>query len=567
MNSVAAALSWADRRSEQLALAILGVLMAVTAVVLYREGHGLILFFDEWSIVMDRRDWDLDTFMKPHNEHIALLPIAVLKLLFVTVGLDDYWVYRVVAITVHLICVTLLFLLLRRRLGDWLALIGAAFILFLGSAWEDLLWPFQIGFVGSIAAGLGVLLALESRSRAADLVAAILLAISLACSSIGLPFFVAALVDVGLRPGWRARLWVPLAPFALWVLWYLAYGKDGVLQGTTLGTAALVKSNLSLAPAFAADLIASGFGALVGLGLEWGRPLAVAAFVVAFIRLGRDAMLPPGLATVLSLGVAYWGLTAAFRAHLNAAETASKYTYLSAVVVVLIAAELLRGMRVTRQALVLLSLIMVVAAFANFAKLQEGLVTLRDSSSHVAAELAAVEIAAEHVDPAFRPDSGRAPPVEAGPYLEAVEDLGSPADTPNEVLRRPEPVRQAADFVLVKALRIGPYRARPPTADSAPQVIAAEGAIERTGPCVLFRPSGAPSSVELRADADLVVSNEGPLGAEYRLRVFADGYPATASGQLEPQSTQTIPLGRGELPRPWWLRVTTHGPVELCTAA
>jgi hypothetical protein len=567
LSSVAAALSWAERRSGLLAPATLGVLMAVAAVLLYRKGLGLTFFFDEWSIVTERRGWDLDTFMRPHNEHIALLPIAVFKLLFVTVGLEPYWIYRVAAIVVHLVCVAVLFILLRRRLGDWPAVIGAAFILFLGSAWEDLLWPFQIGFVGSIAAGLGVLLALESRSRGADALAAFLLVVSLACSSIGLPFAVAVFVDVVLRPGWRARLWVPLTPLALWGLWYLTYGKDGVLQGTTLGMRALLESNLPKMPAFVADMVASGFAALVGLGLEWGRPLALAALIVVLVQLGRGAPVPARLAAVLALGVTYWGLTAAFRAQNQGAEAASKYTYLSAVVILLIAAELLRGTRIPRRAVVLVGLILVFGSVANFRRLQEGADLLHDSSSHVAAELAAVQLAAQHVDPDYQPDPVRAPAIRAGPYLEAVDELGSPADTPNEVLGRPEPVRQTADDVLIHALRIGPFRARPLTAATTPRVVSAEGKVERRAPCVVFRPSGAPSSVELRTEADLVAGNEGNTAAEYRLRSFADGYPPAASGMLAAESRQTLPLGRGQHARPWWILVTAYGPVEFCTAA
>jgi hypothetical protein len=567
LSSITAARSWAEFRSRRLALATLGVLMGVAAIVLFREGDNLIVFFDEWSIVLERRDWDLDAFLKPHNEHIALLPILVLKVLFVTVGLDAYWVYRLVAIAVHLAVVALLFIWLRQRVGDWPGVIGAAFILFLGSAWEDLLWPFQIGFVGSIAAGLGALLALESRSRRSDVGATILLATSLACSSVGLPFGVAVLVNVVLRPGWRARLWVPLAPLALWVLWYVTYGKDGVLQGTTLSAPKLIWSNLPMAPAYVADMVASGFGALVGLGVEWGRPLALVALILLCVRLGGNTPVSARLAAVLALAIAYWGLTAAFRAHLQGGQTASKYTYLSAVVVLLIAAELLSGTRITVRGLAILGIVLCAAALANLEKLREGSAVLHDSASHVAPELAAVELAAPHVDPAYQPDPLRAPQLRAGPYLEAVEDLNSPADTPNEVLDRPEPVRQAVDAVLVQALRIGPYKARPRTADTPPRVVAAEGKVERRGACGVFHPSGAPSSVELETGADLVITNESPLGAEYRLRFFAGDYPTAASGTLEPESTQTLPLGRGGLPRQWLVRVTAHGAVEFCTAA
>ena len=44
----------------------------------------------------------------------------------------------------------LLFVYVRRRVGEWLALAGVLPILFLGPAWDDLLFPFQISFFGSV---------------------------------------------------------------------------------------------------------------------------------------------------------------------------------------------------------------------------------------------------------------------------------------------------------------------------------------------------------------------------------------------------------------------------------
>ena len=76
--------------------------------------------------------------------------------------MDSALPFRVVSIAIFLASVAVLFVYLRRRVGEWLALAGAVLILFLGAAWEDLLWPFQIGYFGSMASGLGMLLALDA---------------------------------------------------------------------------------------------------------------------------------------------------------------------------------------------------------------------------------------------------------------------------------------------------------------------------------------------------------------------------------------------------------------------
>ena len=116
--------------------------------------------------------------------------------------------------------------------------------------------------------------------------------------------------------------------------------------------------------------------------------------------------------------------------------------------IVLLVAELVRGRTVTKRVLAVLAVVVVASGVSNFAKLREGLLYLQDFSSHVAAELGALEVAGDDVDPAYRPDPTRAPPVSAEPYFDAVEDHGSPADSPEEIRRRPEAIRQEADTVL-----------------------------------------------------------------------------------------------------------------------
>ena len=94
--------------------------MALASMATLVKGRGLTFFYDEWAWVMRRRGWSTGVFLEPHNEHLSLLPVTVFKLLFVTVGLSHYGVYRVVGLLFHLTCVTLVFLLVRRRVGDWL---------------------------------------------------------------------------------------------------------------------------------------------------------------------------------------------------------------------------------------------------------------------------------------------------------------------------------------------------------------------------------------------------------------------------------------------------------------
>lgn len=110
----------------------LALLLLVAAAFLFYETRGTTFWFDEWSWVLDRRGGDLDTFLKPHNEHLSLIPVAIYKLLFATVGLEHYGLYRAMVIAAHLGSAVLVFVYASRRVGSVPALCATALMLFLG---------------------------------------------------------------------------------------------------------------------------------------------------------------------------------------------------------------------------------------------------------------------------------------------------------------------------------------------------------------------------------------------------------------------------------------------------
>ena len=88
--------------------------------------------------------------------------------------------YRAVGLAAHVLVSSLVALVVARRTANaWVGVAAGSIILFLGSGWQNILWPFQIGFLGSIAATLGMMLCLERRARRADIVAGVLLAAAL----------------------------------------------------------------------------------------------------------------------------------------------------------------------------------------------------------------------------------------------------------------------------------------------------------------------------------------------------------------------------------------------------
>ena len=163
-------------------------------------------------------------------------------------------------------------------------------ILFLGPSWDDLLFPFQIGFFGSIACGIGALLALEREDRRGDLVAARPARASASSAQhVGIPFVVAA-TSTSRSPAIAsgARSWSRSRPRS-GSLWYLGWGREA--------SNFISFHNFQTLIGYVADGLASSLSTLLGLAvprdemavssLDWGRPLLVIAIGVGVWRVAR----------------------------------------------------------------------------------------------------------------------------------------------------------------------------------------------------------------------------------------------------------------------------------------
>ena len=434
----------------------LSLLLVLTAAFLYRETRGTTLWIDEWSWALDRRGGGLDTYLDPHNGHLSLVPVSIYKLLFATAGLTDYRPYRVLVIAAHLGCVALVFAYARRRVGDFAGVLAAILILFLGPGWQNILWPFQIGSVTSLAAGVGALLALDRADRRGDLTACGLLALSLASSGLGVVIAIGLVVEVlGARR--RPRdVWIVAAPAALYALWWLVY------QDTDF-----IRHNIVLAPGFAADAAAGAVSALTGLtgqttgdnggALPWGRPLAVAAAALVAWRLARIGAVPARVLTLLAILTSFWLLTGLQRAEFGGPDS-SRYLYAGALFIVLLSTELARGIALSRPVAAVLAAAVGLAVVANVGDLRDAGRLLRDQARSARADLGALELARPAVPPDYVAASFPGYPfllLEAEPYFDAARELGSPADSAAELAAAPEPARMTADAELARIHRVG----------------------------------------------------------------------------------------------------------------
>jgi hypothetical protein len=550
---------------ERLVLAVFAFLLFIAFLLLYRKGLGTTFYYDEWNFVMNRRDWDAETFLRPHNEHLSLLPVLIFKLLFVTVGLDSYGAYRALLLLLHVACVVLVYLLARERVAPPLALGVAAIVLFLGAAWNDLLVPFQISFLLSVAAGLGMLIALERKDLVGTVAVAVLLAVSLASSSVGIAFGAAASVHVLVRADRLQRLWAVGFPGLLYLGWLLSYGDPTATSGGR-SLMALARDNIPAAPGYVATAAAGAWGAITGLGVDWGRPMAIAGFLVLALYIVRSRVVTLRLLALLAAAGAYWGLAAVFRAHVNP-PTDSRYLYLGAILVLLLTLEILPPVVATPRLLLVLAVFVGASAIANFASLRSGSQYLQDWSRYVRVELGALEIAGPGTRSDFAPDPVRAPDITSGRYFAAIREYGSPASSTSEIARAGEAQRQAADSVLLQALGTAVVPEGAPGAAEPPSVEATtNGRTTTQGGCVRFVPSGAGATLDVNVPPlGLLVDSGGTTPVEIRLRSFAAVYPQQPFASIPPgRHSLRLPVRRGVR---WHARLTASEPLRACSAA
>jgi hypothetical protein len=403
-------------------LVILAALAVSATILLLTRSY--TFYFDEWTFILTAPDWSWATLLKPHNEHPVMLTRAIYVVLLSTVGLRSYLPYMAVLLALHAASVVLLFEVVRRRAGELVALSCAALLLVLGAGWEDLLWAFQIQFVGSIACGLGMLLALLGpASRRNVLIAAALLTASLMFSGVGLFFAVAAAVQLGASARRRDLIWFAPIGVAL-AAWFVAVGRGGG-PGTPLSL-----GDIAVLPLYVLWGLGTSVGGLIGVsGWAGLAVLVLAALAVAYVW--RRGGVDPFALGIAAGVVSFYAVTGVIRVQLGYQQSgASRYTYVAAVFWLLLLADAARRLpwRGTwRPALVAC---LFLACFNSGVLLFEFAAAKTIQMQRQVADFEA--LAAERGDPCLDPNGAVDPlvmPVETSPalYYRAIDKYGDPS--------------------------------------------------------------------------------------------------------------------------------------------
>ena len=402
----------------------------------------------------------------------------------------------------------------------------------LGQAWPDVLWPFQIGFLGSLAAGLGALLALDRarppRRRRPPR----------SCSRSRSPPRRSA-----------SRCWPPprsrcsSAPTASGAGRCSRRPPCSTARGTCTTAARITQAayNFAATPAYVAEAAAGAAGALFGLGHGWGWPLLAGLVVLLVLAVRRGVLDRWRLTALIALPLAFWALTGIARADLHE-PAAPRYLYPG---VALPAARRGRGgarhaRRVARRR----------RGAAGGARARHGRARARAARRRRLparpGDLARrrrsprCALAAPHdLQPGFQPAPVVAPQIHAAAYLGAVQDLGSP--------RRPPPRCRTSTS----------GRARPPTTRSpAPTASGScRCSSSRAARAGARRP---PSSCRPRG---VTIASDGGT-PRCSVRRYADVY--RPAGGVTPNTARSLTIPRDASPTPWRVRVSASGPVRVC---
>ena len=518
----------------RLPVVLLGLVSLVAFVLVLVLGRNSTFFYDEWNFVLERSGHSAKVFLRPHNEHISVVPIFIYKVLFATAGLEHHWPYLAVLALMHIGVAVCVFVLASRRVGPWPALIIAVLLLFMGLAWQNIVWSFQIGFVGSVLGGVWAFVALDRRDARGDVLACVALVLATLSSSLGVPLAIGVAVEL-LVGGRRRALWVAAVPIVIYVAWYLGYGvgditAEGVFHAAGWGVSA----------------VAASAGALFGLGSDWGEILAL-AFLALLVWRTAVAPWSPRLAGLIVAGITFWALTGAARSVFEppVPPDTSRYLTLGGVVLALATVELLAGLVVVPPRMALVGAAIVALAVAL------GLPALRDNARQIRtitgttdAELGALTLVARSAPPGYQPDGNLAPQLSAGKYLDLSRSLGSSAgDKPAQLASALSGDRAAADRVLQEvAARLTP-------APGAPQACTVQKQTVVTAPV----PRGG-----------MVIRTAGRQGVEVKLRRFGSAFALPPLGTVAPGQPQLLKLPPDTAPEPYVVQLSSPTGSATC---
>lgn len=269
-------------RSDRLATRLFLAYLALAWVLLvFHWGAGRWFSRDDFFLLTSRDAGSLTSLLEPHGEHLIALPAFIYRMIFNMVGVR-FGPYLISVVSMHIgVVITLRALMRRNGVGPWIASIAAGLLALFGSGEENILWAFQIGFVGSVLFGLLAVFFADRReaSRRSDIAGAFFGCLAVLSSGVGPVIVLAAGAIALVRRGERSALIHTIPAGVLYAIWYATMEPStGIAGKPPLSTAlrwALEGWRMPLVDLSKNRLLAAVLGVLVvaGLLIAVGRSL------------------------------------------------------------------------------------------------------------------------------------------------------------------------------------------------------------------------------------------------------------------------------------------------------
>jgi hypothetical protein len=397
--------TWLWVRTDEAASWAFRAALLLTVPVMYVVGRHQWFIRDDWAFVITRNHireqvgWD-EWLLLPTIGHWMTVPLLVYRAIEVTFGIDSYWPFLIVNMTVHVGIVLAVRALCRRTLvHPWTTTLVCSGLLVFGAGWENIVFAIQITYGLSLLAFLLHVLLVDHDGPpdGRDVAGAGLALVGVMSSGFG-PFFLVGIAALlALRRRWLALAIATIPQGLALAWWWLAWGRDSP-EPSTGGSSAMV-------PAYAMRGVVSMFESLAGVpGL--GPVAAVAALGVALWR-GQGWRVQSLLLTLwLTAAAMYVGLGTQ-RVGFGIENAAiSRYQYMGAMLLVppfALAVDQLR--RISAEAVWVGRVVLVAALVLNLGSLRTNSSewALRAADERRTLELIAGSGLAGQADPAHQP--------------------------------------------------------------------------------------------------------------------------------------------------------------------
>ena len=313
-------------RTGRVAVALHALSLVAGFFVLLYCNRDQWFFGDEWDFLGHRGVLEADrSIWAPHTDHWSTAPILIYRALYSLYGLKTYVPYVVVLLLLHVAVAHVLWRLMRRAGIDLpVATALAAVFVVLGAGAENLLWAFQIGFIGSLALGLAALLLVDHDGAwdGRDFGAWAVSVLGLTFSGVTVTMVAVAGITVLMRRGWRQAALTVAVPGAVFMTWFLLIGNQN------LGSSRRELEDVLDYPGY----IWTGLRTAVeqAVGFPGAGPLLVLGLAVFLLRRGGQAAGPAAPVFACALGaLVMFALIAFGRTDLGVQQSeASRYTYI-----------------------------------------------------------------------------------------------------------------------------------------------------------------------------------------------------------------------------------------------